>query len=119
MIPVVLNGVNMSTIAPPHSYINARDFPSAKLLADYIRRVDSDPKLFASYFWWRDHYTFDTDCQRGSGLCQLCDLLHSTDRMPRTVDLDNVLSVQKCDIVHCSDGICSEGIDLEGIDLEA
>ena len=111
MIPVVLNGVNMSTIAPPHSYINARDFPSAKLLADYIRRVDSDPKLFASYFWWRDHYT--TTPTHDCSLCQLCDLLHSTDRTPRTVDLDNVLSVQKCDIVHCSDGICSDDIYLD------
>ena len=27
MIPVVLGGANYSAIAPPHSYINAADFP--------------------------------------------------------------------------------------------
>ena len=57
MIPVVLNGANMSRVAPPHSYINVRDFNSAEELAHYLHMVDQDDKLFASYFWWREHYT--------------------------------------------------------------
>ena len=57
MIPVVLNGANMSRVAPPHSYINVRDFNSAEELAHYLHMVDQDDKLFASYFWWRDYYT--------------------------------------------------------------
>ena len=28
VIPVVLNGVDMTTVAPPHSYIDIKDFPS-------------------------------------------------------------------------------------------
>ena len=32
MIPVVLGGANYSAIAPPHSFINAADFPKLVLL---------------------------------------------------------------------------------------
>ena len=28
IIPIVLNGVNMTSIAPPHSYIDIKDFPN-------------------------------------------------------------------------------------------
>ena len=56
MIPVVLNGANMSRVAPPHSYINVRDFNTTEELASYLHRVEQDDKLFASYFWWRDYY---------------------------------------------------------------
>ena len=56
IIPVVLNGANMSTIAPPHSYINAEDFNTTESLAEYLLTVASNDTLFASYFWWRDYY---------------------------------------------------------------
>ena len=56
IIPVVLNGANMSTIAPPHSYINAEDFNTTERLAEYLLTVASNDTLFASYFWWRDYY---------------------------------------------------------------
>ena len=57
MIPVVLNGANMTRLAPPHSFINVRDFSTTEELANYLHRVEQDDKLFASYFWWRDYYT--------------------------------------------------------------
>ena len=56
VIPVVLNGANMSDIAPPHSYIDVQDFNSTKDLSDYLVKVDKNDTLFASYFWWRDYY---------------------------------------------------------------
>ena len=55
-IPVVLNGADMSSIAPPHSYINIQDFPTTAKLAEYLRKVGEDDQLFASYFWWRSFY---------------------------------------------------------------
>ena len=57
MIPVVLNGADMSRVAPPHSYINVMDFNTTEELASYLNKVDQDDELFASYFWWRDYYT--------------------------------------------------------------
>ena len=76
VIPVVLNGVNMSTVAPPHSYIDIKQFENIAgdiLLslfveifirryfiteaAKYLIKVSEDEELFASYFWWRNFYT--------------------------------------------------------------
>ena len=57
VIPVVLNGANMSRVAPPHSYINVMDFNTTEELALYLHAVDQNDELFASYFWWRDFYT--------------------------------------------------------------
>ena len=57
VIPIVLNGADMKKIAPPHSYIDIEDFNSTKQLADYLAELINDDAKFASYFWWRDHYT--------------------------------------------------------------
>ena len=56
VIPVVLNGANMSQVAPPNSYIDVQKFSSTKQLADYLHKVHNNDTLFASYFWWRDFY---------------------------------------------------------------
>ena len=88
VIPVVLNGANMSAVAPPHSYIDVRDFPSTKALAAELRRVAADPALFASYFWWRDFYRVEAwPGTLGRALCQLCTRLHSA-RPPSGVIAD-------------------------------
>ena len=55
-IPVVLNGADMSTFAPKHSYINVQDFTTTIKLAEYLKKVASDDELFAPFFWWRDFY---------------------------------------------------------------
>ena len=74
VIPVVLNGANMSHIAPPHSYIDFKDFNNnitgvtftlchsclthfVTEAAAYMKKVSEDDELFASYFWWRDFYS--------------------------------------------------------------
>ena len=77
VIPVVLNGVNMSKIAPPHSYIDIKEFKnfSGRIkintfyignehfslldFALHIQRVSRDPSLFASYFWWKKYYKIE------------------------------------------------------------
>ena len=74
IIPVVLNGLNMSKIAPPHSYIDIKEFKSFSgevfhfaytkttffpAFALHIQRVSRDPSLFASYFWWKDFYRIE------------------------------------------------------------
>ena len=74
VIPVVLNGANMSNIAPKHSYIDFKDFNNnitgvtftlchscvthfVTEAAAYMKKVSEDDELFASYFWWRDFYS--------------------------------------------------------------
>jgi len=77
IIPVVLGGANYSSIAPPHSYINARDY-TPKQLADYMKRLDANDTLYAEYFWWKPHYQvrnlWDTNREV---FCDLCAALHS------------------------------------------
>ena len=58
VIPVVYNGADMASIAPPHSYISVRDYSSVEHLAQYLSIVSSNDTLFASYFWWRDYYSY-------------------------------------------------------------
>ncbi len=56
IIPVVLNGVDMKEIAPPHSYINVLDYKSTPDLVEELNRISSNDTLYASYFWWKEYY---------------------------------------------------------------
>ena len=51
VIPVVLNGADMSQLAPPHSFIDVMDFNTTEELALYLHTLDQDDELFACYFW--------------------------------------------------------------------
>ena len=112
MIPVVLNGADMSRVAPPHSYINVMDFNTTEELASYLNKVDQDDELFASYFWWRDYYTVKVNISLSCHLiiviaahqikkqsriqawCSLCENLHQRDRTSRTVNLTKILDIR-------------------------
>lgn len=82
MIPVVIdaNG-NHARLAPPHSFINALDFPSIRHLADYLVKLDQNDDLYNEYFWWRDHYTIrNANVYEGlfyRSFCSLCAALHN------------------------------------------
>ena len=86
VIPIVLNAVNMTDIAPPHSYIDIKDFPSLEGMkiyqqnnshkkyvefAKYIVRVSEDDALFASFFWWRKFYRAKK-CENRHGMEIFC-----------------------------------------------
>ena len=71
MVPVVLGGGNYSDpyVAPPGSYINVRDFESVQELAEFLKKVGSDPQLYNPYFQWYSNYTIT----RGiDSMCELC-----------------------------------------------
>lgn len=84
VIPIVLNGVDMTTIAPYHSYIDVKQFSSFQDFAEHIVSVSQNDSLFASYFWWRDFYQA-RPCDHGitchgssftDAYCKLCAKLH-------------------------------------------
>ena len=56
-VPVIMSGANLSNPAliPPNSFINARNFKTAKDLADFLKNVESQPSLYNEYFKWRDN----------------------------------------------------------------
>lgn len=77
VIPVTFNGADMSSVAPPNSYVNALDFDTPKELAKFLQKISEDDALYASYFWWRDYYQVKNSAQdRAQAYCDLCKKLN-------------------------------------------
>ena len=71
-VPIVFGGANYSLFAPPNSYINARDFQTPKLLAEYLLKLSRNLELYSQYFNWRGEFNL----KRNSGWCHLCEMLN-------------------------------------------
>ncbi|XP_065307193.1 alpha-(1,3)-fucosyltransferase C-like [Dermacentor albipictus] len=70
MVPVVLGGANYSRIAPPGSYIDALAFRNVRQLADHMKRVAADVRLYNSYHAWRQNYSYAWE-DFGCGFCRM------------------------------------------------
>lgn len=79
-VPVVLGGADYDTLAPPHSFINALDFSSARDLAQYLLLLSRSQKLYSKYFQWKKNY-YHHVLSPMSGWCDLCRMAHDT-KMP-------------------------------------
>ena len=77
IVPVVYGGANYSRIAPPHSFIDARQF-EPKELAEYLLRLDQDDGLYKTFFWWKGHNVVEAGEEQMTrhGFCELCRKLH-------------------------------------------
>ncbi len=82
LVPVVLGGANYPEIAPPKSYINARDFDSPAELAEYLKYLAGNETAYAEYFRWKDHYTLYNNPEQYSSraICKLCEALNDDSR---------------------------------------
>ena len=69
-----VNGLN----TPYHSFIDARQFESPKLLAKYLNTLYVSPNLYAEYFWWKEYYkvSFNPVQATTKTYCDLCKRLH-------------------------------------------
>ncbi len=78
VIPIVFDfHGHHSRFAPPHSFINAADYPTVRDLADYLKLLDKNDTLYNEYFWWKKHYVVHDNREEGYlAMCQLCALLH-------------------------------------------
>ncbi|XP_023221231.1 glycoprotein 3-alpha-L-fucosyltransferase A-like [Centruroides sculpturatus] len=74
MIPIVFGGSDYKDILPLHSYIDTQDYPSPKVLAEYLHNLSTNEDEFASYFKWRD--SFQIDVTPYKWLCNVCRKLH-------------------------------------------
>lgn len=78
VIPIVFGGANYSAVAPPFSFIDVRNFSSAKKLAEYVKLLDGNPDLYHRYFWWKPHYRIKNRVQDLKlSMCGLCARLHT------------------------------------------
>ena len=81
MIPVVYGAEDVHKVAPPHSYIDVRDFKSPKHLAEYLIYLDKNEKKYAEYFQWKQYY----DVHLGATgikkvFCDFCKYLSKTSK---------------------------------------
>ena len=78
VVPIVYGGADYSRIAPPHSYIDARQFQGPKQLADYLLLLDKNDYLYNAYFAWKEKYAAvaGQESMVLSGFCNLCRKLH-------------------------------------------
>jgi alpha-1,3-fucosyltransferase len=74
-VPVVLGGAHYSRFAPPHSYIDVLDYESPKKLADYLKKLSNNRRLYSHYFEWRRHFRMQEKMPIDSW-CNLCQMLH-------------------------------------------
>jgi alpha-1,3-fucosyltransferase len=79
LVPVIMGQVNRSAI-PPHSAIDAREFPGPRELPNYLKHLLSDDEEYQSYFWRRDHYRVMSSTEVWStAFCKLCQMLNDKD----------------------------------------
>jgi alpha-1,3-fucosyltransferase len=77
IVPVILSGTNLSNpfIIPPGSYIDATKFSTALELAEYLKKVGSDPSLYNKFFEWRNHWNIKISDVTTSS-CRICQKIH-------------------------------------------
>ena len=81
MIPVVMGGADYASRAPPHSYIDVLRFKGPEELADYLQKLDSNDRLYAEYFEWRNRFTVESGVEQMTrhAFCDLCAKLNRHD----------------------------------------
>lgn len=79
MLPIVRGATraHYEKVAPPNSFIHTDDFSSPKVLAAYLHRLDTDDKLYTSYFRWQNSWKIVDVWERT--LCRVCAMLHGAD----------------------------------------
>ena len=85
MVPVVYGAADYSRIAPPHSFIDARQFKGPKELAYYLMALDANDVLYNEYFAWKNFYAVENGLEKMAlnGMCNLCRKLHQEKNEPK------------------------------------
>lgn len=81
VLPVVMGArrEDYRRLAPPGSYIHVEDFAGPKLLAKYLRYLDSNEQAYESYFLWKKVGRFIET----KFLCRVCAMLHLSHKEKR------------------------------------
>ena len=82
LVPIVYGAVDYWHFAPPHSFIDVRDFQSVRQLASYIRLLDDNHQLYARYFDWKRDFRVTTVYKKG--WCRLCRMAHDDQLPPKS-----------------------------------
>ena len=74
-VPIVLGAYNYSSLFPPKSYIDIKDFKSPRDLADYMLLLDRNDRLYNEYFKWRETYRIKP---HEPSYCRVCEYLNKS-----------------------------------------
>ena len=97
IIPIVYGRAKYKRIMPPHSFIDIQDFHSVKDLAEYLKLLSQNPKLYESYFEWKLNYHLGSMVNA----CHACEALHNLQsKLPQVVDVQKFWGVEE----NCDDG---------------
>ena len=77
IVPVVLGNVDYASILPPHSYIDVRDYGSARDLGRYLNYLSTNSTAYAEYFAWKKRYVCFNGVPILSTACRLCQFLNT------------------------------------------
>ena len=77
IVPVVLGNVDYASILPPHSYIDVRDYGSARDLGRYLNYLSTNATAYAEYFAWKKRYVCFNGVPTPSPACRLCQYLNT------------------------------------------
>ena len=99
LVPIVLGGLeaeDYSLRLPPGSFIDVRNFTSARQLAQYLRYLDRDDTAYLGYHAWRGEYEIGG---RPSKWCEVCHALHNKTMMvQRNINWDTLWNpATECD----------------------
>ena len=90
-------GADYSSHLPPHSYIDARDFLTARDLASYLLWLVENPAEYLKYFMWKSHYQIVEEISPeqphslpASFSCNLCQYLNTEENHKQISDLKRV-----------------------------
>ncbi|XP_034657574.1 alpha-(1,3)-fucosyltransferase C [Drosophila subobscura] len=86
MVPVLIGGGNLTNLVPPGSYINSRDFATAKQLVEHLKALMAQPELYQRYFWWHSKYKLRSTFEPYCSLCHLLTQRHQ----PQTLNPQEV-----------------------------
>lgn len=83
-VPIVMGGVDYTQFAPPHSFIDVKDFDSPKELAEYLLLLNATDSLYERYFDWKTNFDVQLDTKKG--WCHLCKLAHDEQLPSKTYE---------------------------------
>ena len=74
VIPVVLAGEvkDYSYYLPSSGYINALDFGTPQLLAEFLLAVGSEKSRYNNYFEWKKYLRYNPEHPIQGFLCEMC-----------------------------------------------
>ncbi|XP_053154101.1 3-galactosyl-N-acetylglucosaminide 4-alpha-L-fucosyltransferase FUT3-like isoform X2 [Hemicordylus capensis] len=76
---------NYERYLPPDAFIHIDDFPTAKVLANFLKELDKDATRYQSYFQWRMWLKPIRDISWINHYCKACQALQATSIQFKTV----------------------------------